>query len=238
MMDETEPEKPHPVEQKYEVLEKGLKELDLYRPQIFTLLKKYIEEIERFNPAYGLVKVRCPEELIIKHILDSLAPIKIISSLLDEEKDTPANPAPRRIADIGSGAGLPGLPLSICLPDADFTLIERSGRRAGFLQNCIAILGLPNVKLEAIEMERVPAGSFDLAVFRAFRPLEQDILKNLFRLLKPRGLLAAWKGRYENIREEMAAAEKFSPGVSWEIIPVKTPFLGEERHLVLIKSGE
>ena len=209
------------------------------------LLTRYIEEIELFNKAYGLVKVKDRRELIVKHILDSLAPLSILRGLPTAQQ----TPMARQVADVGSGAGLPGIPLAICMPDAEFTLIERMGRRAGFLQNVLAILGLSNVRVEEKEMEKInPAGSFDLVVFRAFRPLEPAIFKGLSRLLSPGGVLAAYKGRRENLEEEMAGlletankgAAFFSIGgqefLPWEAIPLEVPFLEEERHLVLIKT--
>jgi 16S rRNA (guanine527-N7)-methyltransferase len=225
------------------LLKEGLYELSLLDPAeksdagIFALLRRYIEEIELFNEAYGLVKVNDRSELIVKHILDSLAPLGIITQLLGDRSGLV------KIADVGSGAGLPGLPLAICLPHAEFTLIERMGRRAGFLRNCIAVLGIGNVQVEEKEMEKAAAEGFDLVVFRAFRPLEPAILKALLRLLKPGGFLAAWKGRLENSRDEMLAVEKSFSGlangkaVEWEIQPLTVPFLKEERHLTVIKPG-
>jgi 16S rRNA (guanine527-N7)-methyltransferase len=216
-----------------------------------SLLVKYIEEIELFNGAYGLVKVQDRRELIVKHILDSLAPINILCRVLNSKRRSAdaglQAPAVWQIADIGSGAGLPGIPLAICLPGADFTLIERMGRRAGFLRNTLAILGLSNVQVEEAEMEKLAlspagAGRFDLVVFRAFRPLEANILKGLLNLMAPGGIIAAYKGRRESVEEEMAgilkAAEKGKgPAIgNWEILPLEVPFLEEERHLVLIKA--
>ncbi len=111
------------------LLKEGLAKLGIEESggRILPLLERYIEEIELFNPAYGLVKVKDRRELIVKHILDSLAPIKII-------RDLSKNSISLKIADVGSGAGLPGIPLAVCLPNAAFTLIERMGRRAGFLE--------------------------------------------------------------------------------------------------------
>jgi 16S rRNA (guanine527-N7)-methyltransferase len=180
--------------------------LENYRAAFLSLeqkYQKYIEEIELFNEAYGLVKVIDRRELIIKHILDSLSPLKIITRLLGESSRIGS--VPWQIADVGSGAGLPGIPLAICLPKAEFTLIEPKRKRAGFLQNCVAVLDIGNVRVKEIEMEKAAPGRFDTVVFRAFRPLEPPILRGLLRLLKPGGFLAAWKGRLENSREEMTA---------------------------------
>ncbi|MDR2054179.1 MAG: class I SAM-dependent methyltransferase, partial [Treponema sp.] len=114
---------------------------------VVTLLEKYIAEIELFNEAYGLVSARGRGELVTRHILDSLAPLGIIARAL-AGIEAPA------IADAGSGAGLPGIPLAICLPSARVTLIERMGRRAGFLRNTLAILGLPGLDVEEREIEK------------------------------------------------------------------------------------
>jgi 16S rRNA (guanine527-N7)-methyltransferase len=204
---------------------------------ISGLLERYMDEIELFNPAYGLVGVKTREELVVKHILDSLAPLGIMLRLLGDlpQAGDAGSFAPLRIADLGSGAGLPGLPLAIAfagiLPEARFTLIDRMGRRIGFLRNTLAVLGLSNVEVEEAEMEKAAPARFDMAVFRAFRPLDPVVLKAVFRLLKPSGFLAAYKGRREVIDAEMATA-----GAVWEVLPYTVPFLGEERHLVVSKG--
>jgi 16S rRNA (guanine527-N7)-methyltransferase len=215
------------------LLEEGLSRLGLLQDRTLLLLTRYIEEIELFNQAYGLVKVKDRNELIVKHILDSLAPLNIFGAM-----------PIKKVADIGSGAGLPGIPLAICMPDADFTLIERMGRRAGFLRNAIAVLGLSNVKVEEADMERLSVSEkFDLIVFRAFKPLDFGIQKGLSRLLAPDGIIAAYKGRRQTIDEEMeqvlSAVKKRNGSdavLSWELVPLKVPYLEEERHLVLMRN--
>jgi 16S rRNA (guanine527-N7)-methyltransferase len=200
------------------------------RSRLQETLEAYVRELELFNPAYGLVGTESHEELIIKHILDSLAPLGPILRALDRDGSAPPSLS---IADAGTGAGLPGLPLACALSSFQFTLIERMGRRIGFLQNTLAVLGLENVLLEQADIEKARSGPFDLITFRAFRPLEPPILKALLKLLKPGGVLGAYKGRLEKIREEMAPIESLIG--SWEAIPVQVPFLNEERHLVVIR---
>lgn len=200
------------------------------RSRLQETLEAYVRELELFNPAYGLVGTESHEELIIKHILDSLAPLGPILRALDRDGSAPPSLS---IADAGTGAGLPGLPLACALSSFQFTLIERMGRRIGFLQNTLAVLGLENVRLEQADIEKARSGPFDLITFRAFRPLEPPILKALLKLLKPEGVLGAYKGRLEKIREEMAPIESLIG--SWESIPVQVPFLNEERHLVVIR---
>jgi 16S rRNA (guanine527-N7)-methyltransferase len=164
---------------------------------------------------------------VVRHILDSLAPLEILRGL------TSGAGGGAEIADVGSGAGLPGIPLAIALPDHNFVLIERKTRRAVFLHNTLAVLGLPNAVVEEREMEKAPRLRFDLIVFRAFRPLEPAILKGLFRLLRKGGVLAAYKGRREKIAAEMDAVQAMTG--SWDAIPCPVPFLEEERHLVIIR---
>jgi 16S rRNA (guanine527-N7)-methyltransferase len=197
---------------------------------IVSLLGVYMDEIELFNPAYGLVGAKTRDALILRHILDSLAPLGILYRLLKKA------PSPC-LADAGSGAGLPGIPLAVSLPGTPVTLIERMGRRSGFLRNSLALLGLANTRVAETEIRREKPASFGLIVFRAFKPLETEMLKTLFRILLPGGFLAAYKGKRELIEAETAAILKNPPpnfSTSVEIIPCPVPFLEEERHLVVI----
>ena len=218
------------------ILEEGLTKLGLLQDNVQKLLTLFIEEIELFNPAYGLVKVQDRRELIVKHIFDSLAPLSIMQDFIGNKNGV------CKIADVGSGAGLPGIPLAVCMPNAEFTLIERMERRAGFLRDAIAIMGLSNVRVAETEMEKFPVSEedrFDLAVFRAFTRLDPGILKGLLRLLTPAGALAAYKGRSLTIEEEMAQLQSAltKDNLPWKIIPLDVPFLEEERHLVIISKA-
>ena len=199
----------------------------------FPLLERYIAELFFFNPAYGLVGTNNPEELIIKHILDSLAPLGIISRLLAE---TAGEQTPVQIADAGSGAGLPGIPLAIALPNCNFTLIERMGRRTGFLLHTKAVLGLSNITIEESELEQMSGGPFALVTFRAFKPLEPKLLATLFNSCAQGGVIAAYKGKREKIEQEMKPLEKLCG--KWEALPCRVPFLNEKRHLLVIKPPE
>jgi len=224
------------------ILSKGIEELynrdenvkTLIAPEKIETLSSYIKEIETFNPAYGLVGTSDRNELTIRHILDSLAPLGLLSRFCAEI--SLRENLRVKIADAGSGAGLPGIPLAIALTDCDFTLIERMGRRAGFLMNAKAALSLHNVSIEENELENV-TGAFNLIAFRAFKPLEPKLLKTLFKLCAPGGIIAAYKGRREKIDEEMSALQKsHNNELQWEAIPCPVPFLDEERHLLIIHS--
>ena len=201
------------------------------REEIIALLDAYLAEIMTHNPVLSLVGTNQPEELVIRHVLDSLAPLGIIS-----RKCNLSN-----VADVGSGAGLPGIPLAITLPDSEFTLIERKGRRSGFLRNTLTALvnknhRLSNVSVEEQEMEKVKPHRFTMVTFRAFKPLDPKILKKLFRLCANGGVLAAYKGRQNKVEAEMAELERQMPNqtIRWELIPCPVPMLDEERHLLLL----
>jgi len=198
------------------------------RGEIVSLLAKFIDEIERRNPALSLVGTNDRRDLVVRHVLDSLAALGIMLRKCDC----------RCVADIGSGAGLPGIPLAIALPDSQFTLIERMGRRAGFLREALVSLGLANVTVEEQQMERIKPGRFSLVTFRAFRPLEAKIYKKLSRLCCEGGFLAAYKGRRLKADAEMTSLHKTLPALAgcWELIPYPVPLLDEERHILLIQK--
>ena len=194
--------------------------------EIILFLSRYISLIEYFNPALSLLGTNDHNEIIVRHILDSLSPLGIIQRKIQGREIF--------AVDVGSGAGLPGIPLAITLPEVNLTLIERKGRRAGFLRNVIADLKLDNIFIEEEEMEKVKPARFSLVVFRAFKPLEPKILKKLFRLCREDGILAAYKGRREKIETEIASLMDTLEKIQCDIIPCPVPFLEEERHLILI----
>ena len=207
--------------------------------EIISLLVRYIKEIELFNSAYGLVGAGSTEELVIKHILDSLAPLGILLRLFKELRTQNDNTlrgklrCMMQIADAGSGAGLPGIPLAIALPDCHFTLIERMGRRAGFLYGAKAVLELSNVTIEEKTLENTETGRFDLITFRAFKPMETKLLKVLQNACTQGGIIAAYKGKPEKTEQEMSQFK--NDNVKWEAIRYNVPFLNEERHLLVIR---
>lgn len=194
-------------------------------------LARYIEEIELWNPAYGLVKA-AGDELVVKHVLDSLAVLPVLRGL-----GLPLG----RVADLGSGAGLPGIPLAIFLPESAVTLVERMERRVRFLENQKARLGLSNVTISQAEAQRAPDGPYDLVTFRAFRPFsERKLFLSVRKLVKAGGAIAAYKGRLQTAREELAALAPDPVLGPWaaraEVLPLSVPFLEEERCLVILRA--
>jgi 16S rRNA (guanine527-N7)-methyltransferase len=205
-----------------ELLARGLVRLGIAcTPGQLEALESYRAELERWNRAYGLVKAS-GEELVVRHFLDSLAGLPLIAGL-----------HPRRtLLDVGSGAGFPGIPLAVFLPDCAVTLLERSSKRAAFLANVVLLLGLRHVRVEEKQLAEL-TGRFDLVTLRGFSPLARE-LHDLLRVLSPEGHLVAYKGRRERVQAELRAAgvDEGEAGVH----PLKVPFLEAERHLVIINS--
>ncbi|MBB6482622.1 16S rRNA (guanine(527)-N(7))-methyltransferase RsmG [Spirochaeta isovalerica] len=200
------------------LLTDGLKKLHLeYTEEQLALLERYIGEIELWNPRYGLVNAK-GDDLITRHILDSLSGASAVLSR-----------SPETLADVGSGAGLPGIPLAIMLPGVKVTLIERSGKRVRFLRNAAAVLNLKNLNIMEMDLKNVK-DRYDLVTFRAFKPVEPGIMTLLMNILTPDGQLAAYKGRMENINDEIRQVGSIAEAK--EILPLSVPGLREERHLV------
>lgn len=217
-----------------DILKQGLEKLSLSEsdyPLLEEKLRLYMKELLLFNAAYDLVGADNEKDIIIHHLLDSLAGVHHIEKLLSEQKDTIAP----EIADIGSGGGLPGIPLALALPHIHFTLVERMSKRCAFLENSVAILNLKNVTVINSQVEQIPTNTFHVATFRAFRPLDKKMIKTLLRVIKPAGFLAAYKGKTEAINTEMEAIADIVP--YYTVQPLTVPFLEErQRHLVVIQK--
>ena len=205
------------------VLEEGLAQLDIpFNVDQLLKLHIFLQELERWNKAYGFVKA-AGQQLIIRHVLDSLSAWRKISAL----------PRRAQVVDVGSGAGFPGIPLAVFLADSRFTLLEPSAKKAAFLRNVAILAHLDNVEVEEARLEDVER-HFDLVVFRAFTPLHREI-DALRRILNHNGVIIAYKGKRARILEEIDEA-----GISLEqvlIEAVEVPFLSEERHLVILSTN-
>lgn len=211
-------------------------------------MENYISALQEYNAKFDLINTDDHDQIAIRHILDSLSALPKICEILSARFSLDSRPVSENslaegisLADIGSGAGLPGIPLSAALPQFQFTLVERMTKRCGFLNHCAEILNLKNVSIEENQAERLEQKRFDLCVFRAFRPLEKKMTKVLLRILKDGGVLCAYKAKREKITEEM---ENIPQKPKYEIFPLAVPFLTEnsgdeeerERNLVVIES--
>jgi|WetSurMetagenome_2_1015567.scaffolds.fasta_scaffold467054_2 16S rRNA (guanine527-N7)-methyltransferase len=220
------------------LLTTGLTALSFPAGQIPVLLQKmeqYITELQLFNTAYNLVNTDSRSELITAHILDSLAAVPTLRLLVQEV----AQNTPVTFGDIGSGGGLPGIPLAAAFPEYQFSLVERMDKRCAFLENCVAMLRLANVRIIKTEAEQIPSESFTITVFRAFRPLDSHFAPVLLDITKKGGFLAAYKAKKDVIEKEMNSIRNVIP--EYKIVPLTVPFLtsctndGRERNLVIIR---
>ena len=208
-----------------DALRKGLAALNLETSgERVEKLETYLREIELWNPRYGLVAPG--EDIVGRHILDSLSGLSLI-----------AKRNPRRLADVGSGAGFPGIPLAVWLDDCEIFLIERSGRRAGFLRNVAVVLGLSHVQVLEMPVESVDVSraGFDVVTFRAWSALTTDLTRSLLALLSPEGCIAAYKGKKDVAMAELAQAGQ--AGCVSELHELNVPGEKLPRHMALIQRS-
>ena len=202
-------------------------------------LMTYLAEIDLWNPKLGLVNA-AGDELLIRHVLDCAAGFGPILKRLRGEVDaaTPDGGSRRMVvADVGSGAGLPGIPLAILMPWLDVVLVERSGRRVGFLNNAILAIGVSNVTIAEKDVAR-DTGCYDAITFRAFHPLSGTLWAHLAARLRPDGFVCAYKGRRQSIDDELHALDPAALGLDTTIVPIEVPFLTEPRHLLFLSVGD
>lgn len=199
--------------------------------RVAPLMEKYIKEIVLYNSAFNLTNTSDHDELVIRHIYDSLAPYKTFCELFKDASENEEFVA----GDIGSGGGLPGIPLAAAFPNVKFCLVERMAKRCAFLENVAALLGLKNVTVINSEAEKVQKEKFDVITFRAFRPLDDKMTKTLLGITKKDGTLAAYKAKMDSIETEMEGIKKLVP--SYDVVPLTVPGLDDsERNLVMIKK--
>ena len=196
-------------------LEAGLAALGL-APALAGPLLAYLALLDRWNRTYNLTAIRDPREMVAKHLLDSLAMHPFAGD--------------GALADLGTGAGLPGIPLAIAHPGLQVTLVESNGKKARFLREAVRTLKLPNARVAEARIEALDMpGMFDAITARALATLPL-ILQLGGHLLKPEGKLLAMKGAVP--ADEIAA---LPPG--WQVAhiePLQVPGLSAERHLVVV----
>ncbi len=197
----------------------GLKTLGLTLPTgADAKLLGFVELLERWNRAYNLTAVRDPAEMLVKHVFDSLA-------VLPHVQGSP-------VEDVGSGAGLPGIPLALALPDTHFTLLDSNGKKTRFMIQAAAELKLTNVTVVQVRAETyTPPQAFPCIVSRAFASLA-DFVSLAGGGLAPGGRLLAMKGAVPE--DEMAAIP-----AGFRVLAVhalKVPGLDAERCLVEIEK--
>lgn len=210
-------------------LRRGLTALGLDADALAPPLLAYLTLLARWNRTYNLTAIRDPKQMVPLHLLDSLAMHAHVAALAQ---------AGAALADLGTGPGLPGIPLAIANPALRVTLVESNGKKARFLREAVRQLGLGNARVAESRAEALDLGThnggvaYDALTARALATLP-DIIDVGGHLLKPGGALLAMKGAVPY--EEIAALP-----AGWRVRTIgalAVPGLDAERHLVVVARG-
>ena len=199
-------------------LARGVTQLGLDLPDVVQAkLLQFIVLLAKWNHAYNLTAVREPAAMLPRHLLDSLAVLPHLQG--------------PSVLDVGSGAGLPGIPLALARPDMQFTLLDSNGKKTRFMTQAVAELGLPNVSVVQSRVEDYQAPvSFDTVITRAFAAVA-EVVAGTGRLCAPQGQLLLMKGAYP-----ITELEALPPGYTLrEAIRLQVPGLDAERHVLVIR---
>ncbi len=188
-------------------------------------LERFISEIMLFNPALKLVGDKDPDEIIIRHVLDSAAAYPVFM------KETAEGAV---IADLGSGAGFPGVVLSILMPDRHFVLVERMQRRSQFLKGVLARTGLENAEVDESDLGAVRR-RFDAVTCRAFHPVF-SVAEDVLDVLLPGAPLLLYKGQRKNVSSELDVLRGEGYCFDEQIVDLHVPYLDEARTMAVLRN--
>lgn len=207
-----------PVKSPEVLLPEGLEQLGLPLPaEVRARLLEYIRLLAKWNQVYNLTAVRKPGEMVVRHLLDSLSIAPFIRG--------------SHVLDVGTGAGLPGIPLALAQPDRQFVLLDSSAKRIRFITQAIAELGLKNAAAAQSRAEDFrPAHLFDTVVSRAFASIEA-MVQAAGHLCAEHGCLLAMKGAYPQAELKAIPAGFRVTGVH----ELHVPGLDAQRHVVCIE---
>lgn len=178
----------------------------------------FVRLLVKWNRVTNLTAVRDPLEMVTRHILDSLAVVPFLTrgSLLD----------------VGSGAGLPGVPIAIASPGLDVTLLDSNAKKLRFVRQAVAELGLDNVQVVQARMQEYqPGRSFDMVISRAVASLD-ELYQQTVHLLRPGGRMLFMKGAVPE--QEIGALQDGRAGLHIERLNI--PGLAAERHLLWLET--
>ncbi len=179
-------------------------------------LAKYVGLLAKWSRVYNLTSVRKPKDIVCRHILDSLAIVPYLNG--------------HHVLDLGTGAGLPGIPLAAARPDITVTLLDSNAKKLRFVRHVMADLRLDNVRVRHCRMEDYqPAEPFDTVVCRAFSSLG-DVIRHAGNACTEQGRILAMKGIYP-----LAEIEELDDQ-DWvkEVVSITVPGLEAQRHVVIL----
>ena len=185
-------------------------------------LMNYLTSLHKWNKAYNLSAIKNPEEMVAKHLLDSLALVPYLSKKLNEKKHA-------SLLDVGTGAGLPGLVLAIVFPNLQVTLLDSNGKKTRFLFQVKTELSLNNVTIEHSRIEQLtPNSPFDVITSRAFASID-DFVSGAAHCLDAEGEYWAMKGQYPQVELDACHSVDLKESYSLTI-----PHCEGERHLLVL----
>jgi len=202
------------------LLRQGIADLGLALPQSATgRLLDYLALLAKWNRVYNLTAIREEAKWVSLHLLDSLVVVPHLP--------------PGRIVDVGSGAGLPGIPIALACPDRQVTLLDSNQKKGAFLTQASTELALTNVKVVIERAESYhPDTAYDVVISRAFSTIA-DFIRIAGHLCRPGGVLAAMKGA----RPGAEIAQLPGSWTAETIIPLHVPGLDAQRHLVTLRRS-
>ena len=184
-----------------------------------ALLLDYLALMMKWNRAFNLTAINDPGQVVSRQILDSLSILHLLQG--------------QRILDVGSGAGLPGIPLAIASPERGFTLLDSNGKKTRFLHQVKTELNLDNVDVVRVRAELYhPGPRFDTVVSRAFAGMDK-MMKLTSHLMAPGGCLLAMKGKFPEKEIEALKSE----GVGIDIFTLEVPWAEGSRHAIVHRPG-
>ena len=182
---------------------------------VLQRLMQYLDLLVRWNKIHNLTAVRDRDDMVTLHLLDSLAILPYINA--------------QRLLDVGSGGGLPGIPIALTHPEIQVTVLDSSQKKTTFLRQVKLDMGLDNLEIVCSRVEDYkPENPYELIVSRAFSDLKLFI-KLTHHLLTPQAAWLAMKGVYP--RDEIAALNN----IAVDVRAINVPGLDAQRHLVLMK---
>lgn len=201
------------------LLEDGIQQLQIpLSPTILEKIHVYVDYLAHWNKTYNLTAIHSKQDMIVKHILDSLSVYPFMHGA--------------RCIDVGTGPGLPGFILALVLPQIEFVLLDSQIKKTQFIRRVLREIPLHNVSVchERVENHR-PTQLYDIIISRAFASL-QNMVQCTAHLRAQNGYYLAMKGLWPV--DEIA---QLSPNFSVEVRPLNVPFLEGERHIIVIQDN-
>ena len=190
-------------------------------PEQIENLTDYLKLLQKWNRSYNLTAIDEPAKMVSYHVLDSLS---LMPSIGESS----------RCLDVGSGAGLPGIPLAIMLPQSDWVLLDSNGKKTRFIQQAVAMLGLDNVSVVQSRVQDYHAeAGFDVIVSRAYASL-QDYVSSVQHIWHSQTRLLTMKTELTSSEREQLDTSLYC----LEVTPLQVPGIAEQRSLVTIERKD